>query len=154
MPSCTCFAVCSSLLLAPPNLKLRLPSVKPSVRPSSRSRFHWRSVQKQPTRNIAGKERAGQEEVDSDYVFGNSSNSWMRLNLQRSQGGCCSSCGSTSLIQAGPPPAGSLQYANESLRRRFLGQWKGHLQTAKNRNRRSFRVIPAVRIQKLPARGL
>src|SRR6516225_6812003 len=71
MPSCTCFAVCSSLLLAPPNLKLRLRSVKPSESRGSRSRFRTRSAPKQPTRNIVAKKRVRQEDVDSDYLFGN-----------------------------------------------------------------------------------
>jgi hypothetical protein len=47
-----------------------------------------------------------------------------RLNLQRSQGGCCSLPRSTSFSQAGPPPAGFLQRANESLRSGFSGSGK------------------------------
>jgi hypothetical protein len=35
--------------------KLTLLSVKPSVRPSSRSRFHWQHARKQATRNTAAK---------------------------------------------------------------------------------------------------
>ena len=50
-------------------LKSRLRSARPSERQSSRSRSPWRSAPKQPTQNIAGKKRAGQEDVDSDYLF-------------------------------------------------------------------------------------
>src|SRR6516225_6772717 len=71
MPSCTCFAECFSRLLELTRLKLRLRSAPPSTQQRSRSRFHWRNVQKQPMQNIAGKKRAGQEDVDSDCLFAN-----------------------------------------------------------------------------------
>jgi hypothetical protein len=36
----------------------------------SRSRFRWPNAQKQPTRNIVAKKRAGQRDVDFDYLSG------------------------------------------------------------------------------------
>src|ERR1700758_4734568 len=53
--------------------KSRLPSARPSERQSSRSRSPWRTAPKQPAQNIAGKKRAGQEDVESDYLCGDSS---------------------------------------------------------------------------------
>ena len=64
-------AVCFSRLWAPTRFKLRLHSAKPSESHGSRSRFHSRNEQKQPTRNTAAKKGAGQEGVGSDYLFGN-----------------------------------------------------------------------------------
>src|SRR6201995_6188774 len=49
--------------------KLRLRSAKPSISQRSRSRFHWRHAQKQPTRNIVAKKQAGQEDVESIYLL-------------------------------------------------------------------------------------
>jgi NAD(P)-dependent dehydrogenase (short-subunit alcohol dehydrogenase family) len=45
----------------------------------NRSRFHWRSAPKQPTRNTVARKRAGQEDVDFDYLFGN----FLRLSFFR-----------------------------------------------------------------------
>jgi hypothetical protein len=47
--------------------KSRLPSALESLR--SRSRFRWRNAPKELTRNTAAKKRAGEEDVDSDYLF-------------------------------------------------------------------------------------
>jgi hypothetical protein len=58
-------------LWVPTQPKLRPRSAQPSESHMSRSRFRWRNAQKQPTQNIAGKKRARQEEVDSDYLFAN-----------------------------------------------------------------------------------
>jgi hypothetical protein len=33
--------------------------------------LHWQKSQKQPTRHTAAKKRTRQEDVDSDYLFGN-----------------------------------------------------------------------------------
>src|SRR6201995_4629108 len=49
--------------------KLRLRSARPSKSQRSRSRFHWRHAQKQPTRNTVAKKQAGQEDVDSTCLF-------------------------------------------------------------------------------------
>jgi hypothetical protein len=49
-----------------PRQKLRLRSTRLSESQRSRSRFHWRNAQKQPTRNIADKKRARREDADSD----------------------------------------------------------------------------------------
>src|SRR5262249_35747771 len=62
---------CFSRLWVLTRPKLRLLSAKPSESQRSRSRFRCRNVQKQPTQNIVGKKRAGQEETRSDYLFGN-----------------------------------------------------------------------------------
>src|SRR4029077_10799512 len=51
--------------------KLRPRSAKPSESQGSRSRFRYRNALKEPTQNIAGKKRAGQQDVDSDYLFAN-----------------------------------------------------------------------------------
>ena len=69
LPNYTGFVVYFSRLWAPMNPKLRLRSAKPSESQRSRSRFRWRNARKQPMRNIAGKKRAAQEDVDSDYLF-------------------------------------------------------------------------------------
>ena len=45
--------------LVPTRLKLMERFVKPSAPQRSRSRFHWRHAQKQPTRNTAAKKRVG-----------------------------------------------------------------------------------------------
>jgi hypothetical protein len=63
--------VCFSRLLVLRRPKLRLRFAKPAESQRSRSRFHWRPAPKQPTRNIVAKKRAHQEDVDSDYLFGN-----------------------------------------------------------------------------------
>jgi hypothetical protein len=47
--------------------------VLPSESHGSRSPFRWRNVQKQPTRNTIAKKQAGQEDTDSDYLFGDCS---------------------------------------------------------------------------------
>jgi predicted ATPase len=39
----------------------------------SRNPLRWRNAQKQPTRNTVAKKRAGQESLNSDYLFGDSS---------------------------------------------------------------------------------
>jgi hypothetical protein len=44
---------------------------RPSESQKTRNRFSWRNAQKQPTRNTVAKKRAGREDVDSDYLFGN-----------------------------------------------------------------------------------
>ena len=41
----------------------------PSESQRSRIRFHWRHAQKQPTRNTVAKKQAGQEDVDSNYLY-------------------------------------------------------------------------------------
>ena len=46
--------------------------MKPSESQRSRIRFRTRNAPKQPTRNTVAKKRAAQEDVDSDYLFGNS----------------------------------------------------------------------------------
>jgi hypothetical protein len=56
-------------------LKLRLRSVKPSAQLSGGNRFHLSNARKQATQNTAGKRRARQEDVDSDYLLANSSGS-------------------------------------------------------------------------------
>ena len=50
-------------------LKLRLPSLQPSARQRSRSRFLWHNEPRQVTQNTVVKRRAGQEDVHSDYLF-------------------------------------------------------------------------------------
>jgi hypothetical protein len=42
-----------------------------STSQGSRNRFHWRHARKQLTRNTAAKKLTLQEDVDSDYLFGN-----------------------------------------------------------------------------------
>ena len=71
MPNCAGSTVCFSRLwvLMRPGSRLRF--AKPSGSLRSRSRFPFRNAQKLPTRNIEGKKRAHQEDVDSDYLFGN-----------------------------------------------------------------------------------
>jgi hypothetical protein len=54
-------------------LKLKLRSVQPSESQRIKSRFRLRNAQKQPMQNIAGKKRARQEGMDSDYLFDSSS---------------------------------------------------------------------------------
>jgi hypothetical protein len=49
---------------------LKLHFMKPSEPQRSRSQFRMRNAPKLPTQNIAAKRRAGQEGVDSDYLFG------------------------------------------------------------------------------------
>jgi hypothetical protein len=51
--------------------KSRIRSAQRSEPQRSRSPFRYRNGLKQPTHNIVGKKRAGQEDVDSDYLFGN-----------------------------------------------------------------------------------
>src|ERR1700722_4452511 len=68
--NCTGCAPCFLRLSVLRRHKLRLRSAKPSRLQESRSRFHWRRAQKQPTQNIVAKERVLQEVVDSDYRFG------------------------------------------------------------------------------------
>ena len=46
---------------------------QPSELPRSRSRFHGRNAPKQLTRNTIAKKQAGQEDTDSDYLFGDCS---------------------------------------------------------------------------------
>jgi hypothetical protein len=46
-------------------------AVRESESHSSKSPFHWRNVQKQPTRNTTAKKRARQEDVDFGSLFGN-----------------------------------------------------------------------------------
>ena len=75
MPNCTGSAVCFSQLLVLKRRRLRPRSAQPSLPQRSRSRFHWRNALKQPTRNIGGKKRVRQEDVDSDYLFGGSRSS-------------------------------------------------------------------------------
>ena len=53
---------------------------KPSKPQRSRSRFLYRNAQKQPTRNTAARKRAGQEDVDSAYLFGDFSQRNLRLS--------------------------------------------------------------------------
>jgi hypothetical protein len=55
LPNCSACAVFFSRLSVLTNPKLRLHSAQPSELQRSRSRFRWRSVQKRPTQNIAGK---------------------------------------------------------------------------------------------------
>jgi hypothetical protein len=71
LPNCTGCAVCFSRLLVVKRAKLRLRSAKPLESQRSRSPFRYRNAQRQPTRNIAAKKRAGQKVVDSDCLFGN-----------------------------------------------------------------------------------
>jgi hypothetical protein len=52
-------------------LLLRLRSAKPSEPQKARSRFLWRNAPKELRQNIAVNRRAAQEDVDSDYLFGN-----------------------------------------------------------------------------------
>src|SRR5208282_5860956 len=53
--------------------KLRLRFAQPSESQRSRSRFHSRNAPKQLTRNTIAKKQAGQEDTDSDYLFGDCS---------------------------------------------------------------------------------
>src|SRR6516162_900265 len=71
VPNCTGSAGCFSRLWAPTRYKFRLRSAKPSESQRSRSRFHWRNAQKQPTRNISAKKGTHQEDLDSGYLFSN-----------------------------------------------------------------------------------
>jgi hypothetical protein len=64
----TGFAVSFSRLWVLGRRKLRLRFAKPSESRGSRSRFSWRNAPKEPTQNIAGKERVRRECVDSDYL--------------------------------------------------------------------------------------
>ena len=61
---CTGSAVCFSRLWVPRRAKLSLHFAKLSESQRSRSRFRWKNAQKRPTQNIAGKKRAGQEDLD------------------------------------------------------------------------------------------
>jgi hypothetical protein len=71
MPNCTDFAVCFSRLLVLTRRKSSLRFAQRSEPQNSRSRFHWRHARKQLTRNTAAKKLTLQEDVDSDYLFGN-----------------------------------------------------------------------------------
>src|SRR6516162_299019 len=62
-----------------PELKLRF--AQPSESQRSRNRFRYRNAPKQPTRNIVDKKRAGQEDLDSDYLFANSSSFLPKVRL-------------------------------------------------------------------------
>jgi len=73
MPNCTGSVESFSRLLVPMRPKLKLPFRKPSESQRTRNRFRWRNAPKQPAQNTVAKKRAGQEDVDSDYPFGNSS---------------------------------------------------------------------------------
>ena len=73
LPNCTGFAVYFSWLLVPTRPRLMLRSVQPSAPQRSRSRFHSRNAQKQPTQHTAAKKRAGQEDAGSDYLLADSS---------------------------------------------------------------------------------
>jgi hypothetical protein len=64
-------AVCFSRIWMPTRCKLRLRSAKRSESQRSRSRFQGQNAPKRPTLNIAGKKRARQEDVDTDYLFCN-----------------------------------------------------------------------------------
>ena len=59
--------------VVPRGPKLRLRFAKPSESQGSRSRFHCRNALKQLTRNTIAKKQAGQEDTDSDYLFGDCS---------------------------------------------------------------------------------
>ncbi len=54
-----------------------------------KSRFRWRNAPKEPTQHIAGKKRVRQEDVNSDYLFGDCS--------QRAVSGF--GCGKSSVIK-------------------------------------------------------
>ena len=69
MPRYTAFGVYFSPPSMRTKLKLRLPSPQPSEPQRSRSRFLWHNEPKQATQNTVVKKRAGQEDVDSDYLF-------------------------------------------------------------------------------------
>src|SRR5208282_276191 len=73
MPNCTGSAVCFSRPWVLTRRKLRLRSAKPSESQRSRSRFHCRNAPKQLTQNTIAKKQAGQEDTDSDYLFGDCS---------------------------------------------------------------------------------
>src|ERR1700752_237107 len=70
VPNCTGSAGCFSRLWAPTKYKFRLRSPKPSESHGGRSRVRYRNAPKEPTRNTVAKKRACQEDVDSDYLFG------------------------------------------------------------------------------------
>ena len=67
--NCTGCAASFSRLQVPTRAKSRLRSAIPSKSQESRNHFRLKSAQKQPTRNLVTKKRAGQEDVDSDYRF-------------------------------------------------------------------------------------
>src|SRR5208337_1626240 len=73
VPTCTGFAACFSPLWVLTRPKLRLHFAPPSESQRSRSRFHSRNAPKQPTQNTIAKKQAGQEDTDSDYLFGDCS---------------------------------------------------------------------------------
>jgi hypothetical protein len=62
---------CFSQLWVQTRLKLSLHFARLSESQRSRSRLRYKNAQKQPTQNTAGKEPVPQEDVDSDYPFGN-----------------------------------------------------------------------------------
>jgi tetratricopeptide (TPR) repeat protein len=70
LPNCIGYGACFSRLWVLRRPKLRIRSRKPSESQRSRRRFRRRNAQKQPTWNTVAKERAGQEDVDSDCLFG------------------------------------------------------------------------------------
>jgi hypothetical protein len=69
VPNCAGSVVYFSRLWVLRRPKLRLRSAQPSKSQRSRSRFHWRHAQKQPTRNTVAKKQAGQEDVESIYLL-------------------------------------------------------------------------------------
>jgi hypothetical protein len=73
VPNCTGSVACFSRFSVLTRPKLRLRSAQPLQLQKSRSRFHSRNVQKQPMRNTIAKKQAGQEDTDSDYLFGDCS---------------------------------------------------------------------------------
>ena len=71
VPNCTGSVACFSRLSVLTRPRLRLRSAQPSRLQGSRSRFQWRKGRKHPTQNTAAIKRAGQENVEADYLFAN-----------------------------------------------------------------------------------
>jgi hypothetical protein len=79
---CIGFAACFLRLWVLRRHKLKIHFAKLSGQQNSRSRSCYKTVQEQRTLNTAAKKRAGQQDVDSDYLFG----SFLAALLQRQSG--------------------------------------------------------------------
>src|SRR5215469_2219260 len=73
MLNCIDSAACFWRRWVPTRPKSRLRLAKPSELQRSRSRFRWRNARKQPMRSTFARKRADQEDLDSDYLFADSS---------------------------------------------------------------------------------